>query len=502
MTSANDNTSFAGQRNIRTQLVVPKLHNSVWGSGRPAAEQPLLSDIKPSARQVQVSASPRPVNDVQVRIQPRTLARSTQRLQSPRGVVSQPIATTNTVSRTGQTIQPIEAQQSVAKPINDIQSTAKNNIQLNRQAILDKATKVRMQAKMAAEAQAIADMKERMEKVRALADERIRATKQQNDLTSIMLRSADEPNESDKVIRTVDVFAPAVVNPVVKSSNVATSATKAPAMAAAIDNQAQSESVAPVDLTGIDQSGVAAIPQDNLFRKLASAKITISFKFNKKRFFTVLRYLAIVVIVAASGYLAWDTYMTNQAVKDSFNGSSAASAMSIAGTNPATADQTAISREDKAAYIVPADQPRYIDIPAINVNARVMSVGVNSKGNIDTPANLNDTAWYDGSAKPGQAGQVFIDGHTSFSNTINAAFNRLPELKQGDLITIELGNGTKINYRVSSVETVDADKVDMGKALNPPEGATKGLTLMTCTGTFDYRSQTADQRLIVYAVQE
>lgn len=502
MTSANDNTSFAGQRNIRTQLVVPKLHNSVWGSGRPAAEQPLLSDIKPPVRQVQVSASPRPVNDVQVRIQPRTLARSTQRLQSPRGVVSQPIATTNTVSRTGQAIQPIKAQQSVAKPINDIQSTAKNNIQLNRQAILDKATKVRMQAKIAAEAQAIADMKERMEKVRALADEKTKAIKQQNDLTSIMLRSADESSESDKVIRTVDVFTPAVVNSVVKSGNVATSTAKAPAMAAAINDQTPSEPVASVDLTNVDQSGVAAIPQDNLFRRLASAKITISFKFNKKRFFTVLRYLAIVVIVAASGYLAWDTYMTNQTVKDSFNGSSAAAAMSIAGTNPATADQTAISREDKAAYIVPADQPRYIDIPAINVNARVMSVGVNSKGNIDTPANLNDTAWYDGSAKPGQAGQVFIDGHTSFSNTINAAFNRLPELKQGDLITIELGNGTKINYRVSSVETVDADKVDMGKALNPPEGATKGLTLMTCTGTFDYRNQTADQRLVVYAVQE
>ena len=151
---------------------------------------------------------------------------------------------------------------------------------------------------------------------------------------------------------------------------------------------------------------------------------------------------------------------------------------------------------------MPADQPRMIYIPAIGVNARVMSVGVNSKGNIDTPANLNDTAWYDGSAKPGQDGQVFIDGHTSFSNSLYAAFNDLPKLHQGDLITIEKGNGEKINYRVSAVETVDADKVDMGKALNPPEGATKGLTLMTCTGTFNYRTQTADKRLVVYAVQE
>ena len=154
------------------------------------------------------------------------------------------------------------------------------------------------------------------------------------------------------------------------------------------------------------------------------------------------------------------------------------------------------------AYTVPSDQPRYIRIPAINVNARVMSVGVNSRGNIDTPANLNDTAWYDGSAKPGQEGQVFIDGHTSFSSAIYAAFNDLPKLKEGDQITIERGDGQQINYHVTEIKTVDADNVDMGEALNPPEGAERGLTLMTCTGTFNYRTQTADKRLIVYAVQD
>lgn len=246
--------------------------------------------------------------------------------------------------------------------------------------------------------------------------------------------------------------------------------------------------------------GVIAIAQPNIFERLASAKISINFKFNKERFLAGLRYTAIVVILAASAYLAWDTYSTNKTVQNNF--SNPASAMSIAGVNPATADQTAVSQEAKQAYTVSSDLPRLITIPSIGVSARVRSVGVNSQGNIDVPKNLNDTAWYDGSAKPGQDGQVFIDGHTSFSNTIDAAFNDLPKMKAGDQIVVETGNGTKYTYRVTATETVNADKVDMGKALNVQGDSKKGITLMTCTGKFNYRTQTADKRFIVYGVQE
>lgn len=258
----------------------------------------------------------------------------------------------------------------------------------------------------------------------------------------------------------------------------------------------------PVPAGAMAGGGSAPLPTTTTspLANLMSSHVTINFKFNKEKILQALRYIAVAVIILVSGYLAYDTYMTNKAVRATVSNSS--SAASISGTNPATADQTAVSQEDKAAYVVPDDQPRYLYIPAIGLNqARVMSVGVNSKGNIDTPSNLNDTAWYDGSAKPGQDGEVFIDGHTSFNRSIAAAFNDLPKLKSGDQITIEKGNGDRINYTVHSTETVAADKVDMGKALNPVKGAKKGLTLMTCAGKFNYRTQTADKRFIVYAVQ-
>lgn len=250
----------------------------------------------------------------------------------------------------------------------------------------------------------------------------------------------------------------------------------------------------------IASDGAAVIAQPNFFDRIVNTKIAFSFKFNRARTMMTVRYVAIAIVLGASAYLAWDTYNTNRGVQSSFE--SPAQAMSIAGVNPATADQTAVSNNDRQAYTVAADLPRIINIPAINVTARVRTVGVNSRGDIDTPKNLNDTAWYDGSSKPNQEGQVFIDGHTSFSRNIAAAFNDLNKVHDGDQIFIETGNGAKFRYRVTGVETVDANKVDMGKVLNTQDGAHKGLTLMTCTGTFNYRTQTADKRLIVYAVQE
>lgn len=351
----------------------------------------------------------------------------------------------------------VAASGAVSAPTNA--GSAQHKAKLDRQAIMQQAAIVRQQAKERAEAQA----------------RQLLASRQPEKYAEYVLRaSSDESNRtSTKVAQTMS----------------ANDGSTAGSRSASIDNQA-------------DGVGTAAVARsDNAFSRLAGAKVTLSFNLNKKRFFNFLRYATVALIIVASGYLAWDTYTTNRSVKSSLNGNSA-TAMSISGTNPATAEQTAVSQEQRAAYTVPADQPRYIYIPTLGVNARVMSVGVNSRGSIDTPSNLNDTAWYDGSAKPGQEGQVFIDGHTSFNRHLNAAFNNLPKLKANDQVVIEKGNGEKVSYRVVSTKTVETSKVDMGEALNPPAGAKKGLTLMTCTGTFNYRNQTADKRFIVYAVQE
>lgn len=523
MTSTGGSGSY-GERNAdRTKLVVPRLHQSVWASSQPAimgSDRTLNRTgrtIQPltQANQASSGASASYTTNAdgfmptipQYSDEAIPVRRANVVNTQPAQQVRQSVALTNNATNTTNATQQPGVMEDVPRHL----SAA------DKRAIMERAAIIREQARQRAEAKAKADA---LAKMQAMVDAQNRARAQRqanlNDLTSIMMRSneggvasedlatpASEGAHHAGVMSSANPFAPAAVNPVAANVSSATANAMSADTTSPVEHQVAEETVSnQPDLTNVDQSGAMAVAQPNFFQRLAGAKVTISFKFNKQRILTVLRYVAVAVIVAASGYLAWDTYMTNQSVKSSFDGGGAASAMSISGTNPATADQTAISQQDMLAYTVPSDQPRYIRIPAINVNARVMSVGVNSRGNIDTPANLNDTAWYDGSAKPGQEGQVFIDGHTSFSSAIYAAFNDLPKLKEGDQITIERGDGQQINYHVTEIKTVDADKVDMGEALNPPEGAKRGLTLMTCTGTFNYRTQTADKRLIVYAVQD
>lgn len=430
------------------RIVVPAEHYGVWSS---VSHAPQRSEVAPSER-TNPNIAKSATTDVKVAT---TVAKSS----------AKPIHTSAMSYNQTPKVQPRTRQIATATPyrrqtrhsgvtLDHMTNTlATPRISSERQHIMQQAAIVRKEAKRRAEAAANAELKRQL----ALARQ-VREQEQEIHESQVECEHAVQPMMTAQ-------FEPVPVGVMAGGGN------------------------APVSAVG-----------DNPLANLMSSHVTINFKFNKERILQFLRYVAVAAIVLVSGYLAYDTYMTNKAVRATVsNGSSAAS---IAGTNPATVDQTAVSQEDKAAYVVPDDQPRYLYIPAIGLNqARVMSVGVNSKGNIDTPRNLNDTAWYDGSAKPGQNGAVFIDGHTSFNHSLAAAFNDLPKLKSGDTITIEKGNGERINYTVHSAETVAADKVDMSKALNTIGGAKKSLTLMTCAGKFNYRTQTADKRFIIYAIQ-
>ena len=99
-------------------------------------------------------------------------------------------------------------------------------------------------------------------------------------------------------------------------------------------------------------------------------------------------------------------------------------------------------------YIVAADRPRYLSIEKIGVNkARVLPMGVNAKGELDTPVNIYDVGWYEASGKPGQGGTAIIDGHNGGPHVLGV-FKNTPTLVNGDIITIERGDGVVFRYKV------------------------------------------------------
>lgn len=159
-----------------------------------------------------------------------------------------------------------------------------------------------------------------------------------------------------------------------------------------------------------------------------------------------------------------------------------------------------VTKDDLSTYKVAVNEPRVITIDKLNLAARIRPMALNGDNSIQAPKNINDAGWYIGSAKPGEAGAMFIDGHASGA-TRRGLFGSLDTLKNGDTVTIEKGDGTKLSYEVVHVAIVGLDAIDMGKVLAPYPGVIRGLTLMTCTGTWVDDSATLDHRVVVYAKQ-
>lgn len=150
-------------------------------------------------------------------------------------------------------------------------------------------------------------------------------------------------------------------------------------------------------------------------------------------------------------------------------------------------------------YTVPPDNPKYIAIPTIGVSpARVIRLGLLSNKSIATPDNVYDTGWYDGSAKPGQSGAMFIYGHVS-SWTAKGVFYNLKKLEPGDKVIITRGDNKKFTYEVVSSKVYNYKHVNMRAALSPIDPSKPGLNLMTCTGQVIKGTSEFNERLVVFA---
>lgn len=171
-----------------------------------------------------------------------------------------------------------------------------------------------------------------------------------------------------------------------------------------------------------------------------------------------------------------------------------------------TVDETPVTKSDIDNYHVDAHHPRYISIPALNIDkARVQTVGLTKYNTLDTPRNISDTAWYNQSAYPGQGyGAVLIDGHNGGISR-NGVFAKLSSLKKDDEITIERGDGKKFHYFVVENKTEslkDANTTGMQRLLTPFDTDKEGLGLITCAGNWVPRDKVFDKRILIRAVAE
>lgn len=165
-------------------------------------------------------------------------------------------------------------------------------------------------------------------------------------------------------------------------------------------------------------------------------------------------------------------------------------------------DETQPSEAEVAEYTVAPDRPRYLTIEKLGVNkSRILPMGVNSAGELDTPNNIFDVGWYEGSGKPGEGKTMMIDGHNGGPH-VYGVFKNLPSLVEGDIIQVERGDGAVFKYAVvenTAVPLAESNEY-MSTAAKSPKAGKEAVTLITCTGEWSQQQGTYLSRQFTRAV--
>lgn len=240
-----------------------------------------------------------------------------------------------------------------------------------------------------------------------------------------------------------------------------------------------------------------AINQRNFSVPTKEKKIAKKFKlfsFSKPTFANYALYGMAVMLFLVGVVVAYRSFMLDNKIAQSVS----AQAVNDP-TNPDNVDENKPSDKEVGSYQVAPDLPRTVLIPKLRVNSRVRQMTVDKDGSLDAPKNIHDAGWYNDSAKPGSpGGAMLLDGHVS-GPTQKGVFYKLETLQKDDIVTVERGDGKKIDYKVVKVEVKKATDLDMSQMLLPVVSGKHGLNLITCTGKFNASTKTFEDRALVFA---
>lgn len=173
---------------------------------------------------------------------------------------------------------------------------------------------------------------------------------------------------------------------------------------------------------------------------------------------------------------------------------------------PAAAAAVAV-RPDQAVVAPPAPPPdlevlehssvQRIRIPAIKVDAPVMTVGLDAQGFIDAPPpqDPNLAGWYLNGISPGQQGSAVIVGHVDNAQG-PAVFYGLGSLNKGQHIEVERYDGRTAVFEVYGVEVFSKETFPGARVYGDtghPE-----LRVITCGGGYS-RGRGYDGNVVVFA---
>lgn len=156
-----------------------------------------------------------------------------------------------------------------------------------------------------------------------------------------------------------------------------------------------------------------------------------------------------------------------------------------------------IGHSAEAATIV--GRPSRIDIPKINVHARIEEQGLTRARVMALPRSMRNVAWYNRGVRPGTKGNGILYGHLDDRRFKPAVFANLKKLKVGDVVKVTDDRGTVRVFTVSKTKTYTLEELPTESILGKSKQA--NVVLYTCAGTWSKKLGRYTKWLVVYATQ-
>ncbi|AIS01786.1 class F sortase [Streptomyces glaucescens] len=155
----------------------------------------------------------------------------------------------------------------------------------------------------------------------------------------------------------------------------------------------------------------------------------------------------------------------------------------------AAAADSAVVRDTfgQAVQPLPYAVPDRVRIPAIQVDAPVIPVGLDAEGWVDAPPpeDPNLAGWFTGAVSPGEKGTAVVVGHVD-NKQGPAVFYGLGALKQGHHVEIGRGDGKTAVFEIYGIEVFDKNNFP-GDRVYASKGAPE-LRVITCGGGFSQQN--------------
>lgn len=145
-----------------------------------------------------------------------------------------------------------------------------------------------------------------------------------------------------------------------------------------------------------------------------------------------------------------------------------------------------------------APKPISIRIPAIDVEAPMVALGLRADGSIEVPTDFSQTGWWADGPEPGEPGPAVVLGHVD-SRSGPAVFFSLTEVQPGDEVIIDRIDGSSVAYRVDRIEQYPKDRFPTDAVYGDTEDPE--LRLVTCGGDFDRSARSYRDNIVVFATR-